>query len=63
LEKRRKSVNGGLGEIVGKVYVKIARSERTHDRNGENLLKAYAESIKKLDWMSENTKERTCQSR
>jgi hypothetical protein len=26
-------------------------SEEEHDRNGENPLKAYAESIKKLDWM------------
>lgn len=53
------TVNGGLGEIVGKVYVKKHFSPEAKERMTEmvkNLLKAYAESIKKLDWMSENTK-------
>lgn len=53
------SVNSGLGEIVGKVYVKEHFSPEAKERMTEmvkNLLKAYAESIKKLDWMSENTK-------
>ena len=53
------SVNGGLGEIVGKVYVKKHFSPEAKERMTgmvKNLLKAYAESIKKLDWMSENTK-------
>ncbi len=53
------SVNGGLGEIVGKVYVKKHFSPEAKERMTgmvKNLLKAYAESIKKLDWMSANTK-------
>ena len=53
------TVNGGLGEIVGKVYVKKHFSPEAKERMTgmvKNLLKAYAESIKKLDWMSENTK-------
>ncbi|MEK8179155.1 M13-type metalloendopeptidase [Flavobacterium buctense] len=52
-------VNGGLGEIVGKVYVKKHFSPEAKERMVtmvENLLKAYAESIKKLDWMSPATK-------
>ena len=52
-------VNGGLGEIVGKVYVKKHFSPEAKEKmNGlvKNLLKAYAESIKTLDWMSETTK-------
>jgi putative endopeptidase len=63
LERGVNSVNGGLGEIVGKVYVKSISRQKRKNMTGmvKNLLKAYAESIK-LDWMSENTK-KTCQSR
>ena len=52
-------VNSGLGEIVGKVYVKKHFSPEAKEKMTalvKNLLKAYAESIKKLDWMSEATK-------
>ncbi|WNM19777.1 M13 family metallopeptidase [Flavobacterium capsici] len=52
-------VNEGLGEIVGKVYVKKHFSPEAKERMTvlvNNLLKAYAESIKKLDWMSDATK-------
>jgi len=52
-------VNGGLGEIVGKVYVKKHFSPEAKEKMTglvKNLLNAYAESIKKLDWMSETTK-------
>ncbi|MGC4041122.1 MAG: M13-type metalloendopeptidase [Flavobacterium sp.] len=52
-------VNGGLGEVVGKVYVEKHFSPEAKERMVtmvKNLLKAYAESIKKLDWMSETTK-------
>jgi len=52
-------VNGSLGEIVGKVYVKKhfppAAKERM-DALVKNLLNAYESSIKELDWMSEDTK-------
>lgn len=53
------TVNGGLGEVVGKVYVEKHFSPEAKERMVtmvKNLLKAYAESIKKLDWMSETTK-------
>ncbi len=52
-------VNGTLGEIVGKVYVaqhfppqaKAKMEELVH-----NLILAYEDSIKNLEWMSEETK-------
>jgi putative endopeptidase len=53
------TVNSGLGEVVGKVYVEKHFSPEAKERMVgmvKNLLKAYAESIKKLDWMSEATK-------
>jgi putative endopeptidase len=52
-------VNGGLGEIVGKVYVKKHFSPEAKNRMTlmvKNLLNAYAQNIKKLDWMSDDTK-------
>jgi len=53
------NVNSSLGEIVGKVYVEKHFSPEAKERMTvmvKNLLKAYAESIKKLDWMSPATK-------
>lgn len=53
------TVNGGLGEVVGKVYVEKHFSPEAKERMVtmvKSLLKAYAESIKKLDWMSAGTK-------
>jgi putative endopeptidase len=53
------AVNGSLGEIVGKVYVKKHFTPEAKERMTamvKNLLKAYAASIKELDWMSANTK-------
>ncbi len=52
-------VNSFLGEIVGKVYVKEHFSPEAKSRMTvlvKNLLKSYAESIKKLDWMTPATK-------
>lgn len=52
-------VNGNLGEIVGKEYVAKHFPPEAKERMTElvkNLLKAYEESIKKLDWMSPETK-------
>lgn len=53
------SVNGMLGEVVGKVYVKEhfppAAKERMLTLVG-NLVTAYEKSIKELDWMSGETK-------
>jgi putative endopeptidase len=53
------AVNGSLGEIVGKVYVKkhfTPEAKKRMTAMVKNLLKAYAASIKELDWMSANTK-------
>ncbi len=52
-------VNSGLGEIVGEVYVKKHFSPEAKERMTDlvkNLLKAYEESIKSLQWMSAETK-------
>jgi putative endopeptidase len=53
------NVNNNLGEIVGKVYVQEHFSPEAKERVTllvKNLLKAYEESIKNLDWMSAETK-------
>jgi putative endopeptidase len=53
------SVDGSLGEIVGKVYVKKHFKPKAKERMEElvsNLLKAYENSINELDWMSAKTK-------
>lgn len=53
------TINNNLGEMVGKVYVEKHFSPEAKERMTvmvKNLLKAYAESIKKLDWMSAATK-------
>lgn len=53
------TVNGTLGEVVGKVYVKkhFPPEAKEHmETLVENLLKAYEVSIKELDWMSDATK-------
>lgn len=52
-------VNGVVGELVGKVYVKKHFPPQAKKRMVnmiENLRKAYGDSIKELDWMSEPTK-------
>ena len=53
------TVNGLLGEVVGKVYVKKhfppEAKERMLDLVG-NLIKAYEVSIQELEWMSDETK-------
>ena len=52
------SVNGMLGEVVGKVYVKQHFPPEAKERMltlVENLVSAYEKSIKELEWMSEET--------
>ncbi len=54
-------VEGALGEAVGKEYVARhfpPRSKELMDELVANLLEAYRQSIAKLDWMSEETKQR-----
>jgi putative endopeptidase len=53
------TVNGLLGEVVGKVYVKEHFPPEAKERMLElvgNLIRAYEKSIKELDWMSDETK-------
>jgi putative endopeptidase len=53
------TVNGTLGEVVGKVYVKNHFPPEAKARMEElvgNLVKAYEVSIRDLDWMGEETK-------
>ncbi len=53
------SVNGTMGEVVGKVYVKKHFPPEAKERMEtlvSNLIKAYEVSIKELDWMSDATK-------
>ena len=53
------TVNSSLGEIIGKEYVEKHFPPEAKERMVamvKNLLKAYEESIKKLDWMSAETK-------
>jgi len=53
------TVNGTLGEVVGKVYVKRHFPPEAKKRMLElvgNLIKAYEVSIKDLDWMTDETR-------
>lgn len=53
------TVNGNLGEVVGKIYVKKyfpPAAKQRMEALVANLLKAYESSIKELDWMSADTK-------
>ncbi len=52
-------VNGNVGEVVGKVYVKKHFPPEAKERMLgiiANLIRAYEVSIRDLDWMSEETK-------
>jgi putative endopeptidase len=53
------NVNGNLGEVVGKVYVSRHFPPEAKVRMQElvdNLVLAYEQSIKELDWMGEETR-------
>lgn len=53
------SVNDNLGEVVGRVYVARHFPPEAKQRMlllVDNLIKAYAVSIRKLDWMGEETR-------
>jgi putative endopeptidase len=63
-ERWKKMVNrvdGGLGELLGQLYVKKYFTEDAKKRMDElvnNLQLAFEARIKKLDWMSDSTKQR-----
>lgn len=53
--------NGSLGELIGQIYVKEYLPKGSKEKLleiGNNIRDVYAEHIKKLDWMSEATKEK-----
>ncbi len=53
-------VDGGLGELLGQLYVKTYFTETAKKRMDElvdNLQKAFEARISKLDWMSDSTKQ------
>ena len=56
------SINGNLGELLGQLYVAKHFAPESKARMVtmvDNLIAAYAESIKNLDWMSEETKQQS----
>lgn len=53
--------NGALGELIGQIYIKEYLPKGSKEKLleiGNNIRDVYAERIKKLDWMSEATKEK-----
>jgi len=55
-----RTVNGSLGEALGKEYVRLhfpASSKTAMEALVQNLLAAMTERLKRLDWMSPETKE------
>ncbi|MBL4652788.1 MAG: M13 family metallopeptidase [Flavobacteriales bacterium] len=59
-ERTLKSINRGMGEVLGQEYVKVAFSQEAKDKVNElvdNFMEAYAVRIKGLPWMSDSTKE------
>ena len=56
------SINGNLGELLGQLYVAKHFSPESKSRMitmVDNLIAAYAESIKNLEWMSDATKQQS----
>ena len=54
------SINGNLGELLGRVYVERHFSPEAREKVSimvDNLIAAYAGSIRGLDWMSDETRE------
>lgn len=55
------AVDGNLGELLGQLYVKkyfTAEAKQRMDELVNNLQKAFETRIKKLDWMSDSTKQK-----
>ncbi len=53
--------NSALGELIGQIYVKEYLPKGSKEKLleiGNNIRDVYAERIKKLDWMSEETKKK-----
>lgn len=55
------ATDGALGEVLGQLYVAEyfpPAAKQRMETLVDNLIKAYGESIKELDWMSEETKQK-----
>jgi putative endopeptidase len=55
------SVNGGLGELLGKIYVKkyfTPQAKKKMNQLVDDLFEAYENRLKNLDWMSPGTKKK-----
>ena len=53
--------DGALGELIGQIYIKDYLPKGSKEKLleiGKNIQDVYAERIKKLDWMSDATKEK-----
>ena len=53
------AVEGAMGELLGKVYVKkyySAKTKKKYENLVNNIVAAFAIRIQKLDWMSDSTK-------
>jgi len=60
-QRGAQAVQGSLGEAVGKIYVQKHFPPEAKARMQElvaNLVKAYDQSIRSLDWMSEETRQK-----
>jgi predicted metalloendopeptidase len=58
-ERAIQSMNGNVGELLGQLYVRKTFPPEAKARMVtmvDNLIAAYADSIKNLDWMSDETK-------
>jgi len=56
-----KQTNKNLGELIGQVYVKDYLPKNTKEKLleiGENVRDVFAQNIKDLDWMSDDTKQK-----
>jgi putative endopeptidase len=54
-------VEGSLGELIGKIYVEKyfpIEAKKSMDELVAYLIEAYRQSIKQLDWMTEDTKQK-----
>lgn len=60
-ERIVEDTDGSLGELIGQIYVKEYLPKGTKEKLleiGENIRTVYADHIKNLDWMSEETKQK-----
>ncbi len=55
------AVEGSMGELLGQVYVEkyySLKTKRRYEKVVDDIFTAFAERVRKLDWMSEQTKQK-----